>query len=119
MAERHRLRFEFWKGLLERANKKTSPHESFSPQTTSWIGTVARKNGLSYNYVIAQNDARVELYIDRGKDLEQENKTIFENRKEIEEDFGHALECERLDTKRASRIKKKMELGGYKSDKEK
>jgi hypothetical protein len=75
---------------------------------------------LTYAYVVAQHESDVELYIDRGKDCKDENKAIFnslkEHQKEIESDFGEPLEWEILDAKRASRIAKYFELGGYRDE---
>jgi len=62
----------------------------------------------------------VELYIDRGRDRESENKAIFDafnaKRQEIEKVFGEPLEWERLDIRRASRIRKKLTRGGWKDE---
>ena len=59
----------------------------------------------------------VELYIDRGE--AGENKRIFDQilarKEEIEKKFGGTLLWERLDTKRACRIKHVIERGGYRS----
>ena len=60
----------------------------------------------------------MELYIDRGKGNDLENKEIFDillNHKEkIEKDFGGNLDWQRLDTKRASRIRISFSDGGWK-----
>ncbi|MDH7514114.1 MAG: DUF4268 domain-containing protein [Clostridiales bacterium] len=117
MAERYKIRLNFWKALLEKAKEKTKLHAHLSPQPYSWIGTGAGKSGLGFNYSVTQHESKVELYIDRGKDAEKENKAIFDqlatHKKEIEETFGGALTWERLDMKRASRICKRIETGGY------
>ena len=59
----------------------------------------------------------VELYIDRGEALE--NKRIFDqlhnHKDEIEKAFGDSLLWERLDAKRACRIKRRIETAGYRS----
>ncbi len=58
-----------------------------------------------------------ELYIDRGDAME--NKRIFDQiharKDEIEKAFNGALSWERLDAKRACRIKHVIERGGYRS----
>src|SRR5262249_3944002 len=65
--------------------------------------------------VILQHQATVSLYIDRGE--VQENKRIFDQlhsrREEIERSFGQALNWQRLDDKRASRIDFTIDGGGY------
>ena len=117
LAERDALRYRFWEQLLEEARKRTKLHASISPTHHSWVGTGAGKSGLLFNYVARQHEAYVELYIDRGKDSEEENKAIFDqlmNHKEsIEAAFGGPLEWQRLEGKRACRVKKTVSLGGY------
>ncbi len=114
LAERHLLRLEFWKQLLERARDKTQLHARIAPGTDNWISASAGKSGISYSYVIRMEDAQVELYIDRG-DAEQ-NKRIFdalhEHKTEIEADFGGPLEWQRLDAKRACRVRYLLTDGG-------
>lgn len=114
LAERHLLRMEFWKQLLERAKGRTTLHGRISPSPDHWISASAGKSGLGYNYVIRTEDAQVELYIDRG-DADQ-NKQIFDalhaRQDEIHAVFGRSLEWQRLDAKRASRIRDVFPDGG-------
>jgi hypothetical protein len=122
LAERHIIRHEFWAHLLERAKSRTKLHANISPSRDSWISAGAGRYGLGFNYVILQHSGRVELYIDRGRGAEDTNKAIFDSlhqeRDAIERVFGEPLEWQRLDGKRACRISKKIEIGGYK-DREK
>jgi hypothetical protein len=91
-------------------------HTRISPSTSNWISTGAGKSGLSYDYGIRMGDAQVELYIDRGD--AEENKHIFDalytRREEIEQVFGDRLEWQRLDDRRASRIRYLIPSGGLK-----
>lgn len=120
IAERYNIRHKFWKDLLEKAKEKTRLHAQISPSRESWISTGAGKSGLLLNYSITKHDGKVELYIDRGKDSESENKAIYEelytHKDEIEKEFGEPLSWERLDTKRASRISKRIVVGGYRDE---
>lgn len=120
LAERYGLRRQFWTALLERAKEKTRLHAAISPSQYHWIGAGAGKRGLSFNYVVRQHEGDVELYIDRGKDADEENKAIFDTliafKSNVESAFGEPLEWERLEGKRACRIKKRMEVGGYRDD---
>lgn len=117
-AERYEIRRDFWAQLLEHAKTKTKLHAGISPSRYAWIGTGAGKRGLSFNYVVWEHEVSVELYIDRGKNSDAENKAIFDalhaKQDEIERSFGDSLEWERLDSKRASRIRKTISLGGWK-----
>ena len=79
LAERHKKRLKFWKGLLEKSKAKTNLFSNISPSTNSFIATGAGKSGLSYNYDITYKCGTIELYIDRGKELEGENKKNLTN----------------------------------------
>ncbi len=120
--EREELRYKFWSQLLERARKKTSLHANISPNQHNWIGTGAGKSGLGLNYVIRQNDSQSELYIDRGKDSQEENLNIFRtlqaSQEEIENAFGEPLGWEPLEGRRACRIAKYSKRGGYRDPEE-
>lgn len=120
LAERHIIHHRFWTALLERAKEKTKLHATISPSHYHWIGTGAGRQDVGLNYVVRQHDADVELYIDGGKDAEQENKAIFNAlagaKKPIEAAFGEPLEWQRLDGKRACRIKKLIDLGGWRDE---
>lgn len=120
LAERYIIRERFWTQLLDRAKAKTKLHAAISPRHNGWIGTGAGKSGLGFNYVVRQHEADVELYIDRGKDTEEENKAIFRaliaSQKEIEAAFGEPLEWQLLEGKRACRIRKTIGLGGYRDE---
>jgi len=123
LAERHVLRRKFWTALLERAKTRTKLHAGLAPSVYSWISTGAGKSGLAYTYAMTQHGSKVELYIDRGKGCQEENKALFDDLKsdqaEIETAFGGPLSWERLDGKRACRIAKHFELGGYRDDESK
>ena len=113
LAERYVIRQAFWSKLLERAKERTKLHANISPGQYSWIGTSAGRRGLGFNYAVRQHEASVELYIDRGKDTDEENKTIFDtlvaSKDDIEATFGEPLEWQRLESKRACRIRKEIE----------
>jgi hypothetical protein len=116
LAGQHVIRNEFWTSLLERARPRTRLHRGISPGHDTWIGTGAGRSGLTYNYVIGRHASRVELYIDRGRDSEEDNMRIFEvlraNRERIEAAYGGPLEWQPLEGRRACRIRQNVK-GGY------
>ena len=109
LAERHYERKNFWTSLLERAKDKTDLFNSISPRFDHWIGVGGGKSGIAFNFTILKNEAGCEIYFDRGKDSDKLNKErfdeLYKNKTEIEEKFGGKLEWQRLDNRRASRIK--------------
>jgi hypothetical protein len=123
IAERYIIRERFWTQLLDMSKQKTKLHANISPTQHNWLGTSAGKRGLGFNYALRKNEAQVELYIDRGKERDEENKAIFEklfnHKEEIEKSFGNRLEWERLEGKRACRIRKRIKVGGYRNEEEK
>jgi hypothetical protein len=111
-----------WKGLIERSAAVSKTHAHITPSEHGWISASAGVRGLSFNYVVMQDECRVELYIDRGKDCAKENKQIFDelyaNREGIEPAFGGPLVWERLEGRRACRISYTRQEGGYRSAEE-
>ena len=61
------------------------------------------------NFVILKNEAGCEIYFDRGKDSDKLNKArfdeLYQHKDEIETKLGKKLEWQRLDNRRASRIR--------------
>lgn len=120
LAARHHKRFAFWEQLLNLSKEKTKLFSNISPGKEAWISTGAGTSGLSLNYVITYNWASVELYIDKGKDSEEINKNrfdyLFGHKDELETALGCVLDWERLDNKRASRIRKKFDQYGLQNE---
>ena len=116
IAERYQIREKFWTQLLETAKEKSRLHANKSPNRHNWLGASAGKQGLGFNYSLRKNEAQVELYLDRGKEKEDENIIIFEKlvkeKEAIEKSFGDSLEWDRLETRRACRIRKIIREGG-------
>lgn len=116
-AQRHLLRERFWEGVVNLAKSKGTRHGSIKPSTANWIGASSGYPGLPFTYVSNQEESRIELYIDRGNS--KENKQVFDallqKKDQIEKDFGSQLIWERLDSKRASRIRTMNIPGGYRT----
>jgi hypothetical protein len=104
---RHKMRRQFWTELLKVAGGKTPRFQNISPGTQSWISAGSGVRGVPFNFAAGKAYGRAELYIDRGE--KDENKGIFDElisqKEAIENAFGGLLTWERLDEKRASRIK--------------
>lgn len=115
-ADQHYKQLEFWKGLLERSKQRTTLFSTITPGRYHYIRTGAGKSGVGFAYVIHRDGGQVELYIDHDSDTGKLNKAIFDNlyaqKDAIEREFRDALEWERLDHRRASRIVKRFTGGG-------
>ena len=118
MAQRNLLRYRFFEGLLDRARSKTTLHASISPGTASWVGAGAGIAGFTFNYVVRQRDARVELYIDTPDS--DENRRVFNallgTREEIERRFGDSLDWDSKEERRACRLQKTYDIGGWRDE---
>ena len=119
LAERDHLRHRWWSSLIERSASVNKLHTHISANEYSWIGTSSGIRGLGFNYTVKMEECAAELYIDRGKDCEEENTNLFEQLKQnsqaIEQAFGRPLNWKRLDGKRACRIRFTNQAGGYRS----
>jgi hypothetical protein len=116
-AERSDIRLRFWLGLLAVAQKKGTRHASLKPGAYQYFSARTGIRGLSFTYFTVKEKSNVELYVDRGDSVE--NKALFDrlmkDKEAIEGEFGQALEWERLDNRRACRIKVPAQEGGYRS----
>lgn len=119
LSGRDQLFRKWWNGLIDRSAAVNKLHAHITPSTVHWIGASSGIRGLGLNFVVTQDWCAAELYIDRGKDSDDENKAIFDqlaaHQTEIEQAFGGPLSWERLDAKRACRIRFTNEAGGYRS----
>lgn len=101
------IRKEFWTLLLSNINEKIDLFKNISPGIYNWIGAGSGVRNIGYNFCVSKKYVRVELYIDRG--TKEENEDILEfllkNRESIEANFGDKLTWQKLETKRACRIK--------------
>lgn len=120
-AERYDIRKKFWEGIVAVAKEKSGHHANIKPGSYSWIGAGSGIRGLALNLAVFQLSCQAELYIDRGE--REENKSIFDqlitHREQIEAGFPFPIEWERLDHRRASRIKSVVSDGGYRTPEEK
>jgi hypothetical protein len=110
LKSRHLLRLEFWKELLKEINKQPNSFQNCSPSKDNWISAGSGISGVTFNFVISNYYARTEVYISRNS--KEQNKLIFDEllskKSEIEKTFGENLQWERLDNKKACRIKHEL-----------
>ena len=117
LAERYGIRKQWWSQLIQLP--EASLHAHITPGTASWIGVSSGIRGLGFNYCLTKTSSGAELYIDRGKDCEEENEAIFdqieESKTNIEQAVTFPLSWQRLDSRRACRIRIDID-GGYTSE---
>lgn len=120
LASRHHKRLVFWEQLLKLSKDKTRLFSNVSPGKENWLQTPIGTSGLYLIYNITYNWAVVELYIDKGKNSEEINKRrfdlLFARKNQIEANLGDSLDWERLDNKRASKIRKKFDQCGLQNE---
>ena len=108
-ATRHKVRVEFWKELLPKFNSKTNLFVNVNPSKDNWISAGSGVSGVGFSFVISKNYARAEVSMSRSST--DENKFIFDKlylqKDEIEKQTG-SLEWERLNDKKACRIKQEL-----------
>jgi hypothetical protein len=104
---RHIVRRKFWNQVINEMNQKSDLYQNISPSKYNWIGAGSGVRGVGYNFAASKNYGRAEIYIDRGNEGENEfvYDSLLSHRNEIESNFGEKLEWERLEGKRACRIK--------------
>lgn len=104
---RHVLRYEFWSQLLPVISSRSALFQNLTPRRTNWVATPSGRRGVAFNFVVTREGWRTEVYIDTGEAAE--NEAIFDGlsdlKEQLESDFGEPLLWERLDGKRACRIR--------------
>ena len=107
LKNRHIIRREFWLKMIQEINKKSNLFQNISPSKYNWIGAGSGVRGIGFNFAVSKTYGRAELYIDRGE--KDQNKEIFDKlysqKDVIENEFLGNLVWEKLEDKRACRIK--------------
>ena len=107
-AKRHTVRREFWTQFIDKANKSSTICQNINPGKTSWLTVALGTSGVRMYLVITNQNARCEIYIDKGD--QEKNKKIFDylfaKKSQIESDFKGDLVWRKLENKRASKIEK-------------
>lgn len=118
-AGRFRLREDFWGQTLKALDEAhIGMFKNVSPSREHWLNTGSGLSGLAYVMIFGKNEIRAEVYISRSE--AETNKAIFdalhERKIEIETTFGNSLVWQRLDSKKACRIKYSKPFEGYNRD---
>ena len=107
-----KIRTKFWKEYLDKINTRIDLYKNVNPAKNHWISGGVGIFGVGLNSGISKKYGRVELYISTGN--KEDNKKIFDEllkkKEEIEKEFDKEIIWERLDNRKASRIK--CELSG-------
>jgi len=105
--EREKINKEFWTKFLDQANASTNLYQNINPSKDSWLWKSAGISRFRYSLVISKTYARVEFYINTPS--KEKNKeaydVLLEDKDQIESEIGCRLIWERMDNKKASRIK--------------
>jgi len=106
VASRNQIREKLWVELIKEMNSRSDLFKSISPGKENWLGVGAGISGVSYNFVVNKNGARIELYI--GSSNREKNKEIFDyirdKKESIKRSFVKTILWSRLDEREASRI---------------
>lgn len=116
LKNRHYVRLEFWKQLLGQIKQsKSDLFTNISPSKDHWLSAGSGMRGVPFTFVFLKQAGRVELYISRNNT--EENKQVFDElykqRDAVEASFGGILDWERMEDKKASRIKYEQAFDGY------
>ena len=115
-AGRFKLREDFWGETLKALeDAKVGLFKNVSPSRDHWLNTGSGLSSLAYVMIFGKNEIRVEVYISRSNGAA--NKAIFDmlyaKKAEIEAVFRQPLVWQRLDDKKACRIKYAQAFDGY------
>nr|WP_314266799.1 DUF4268 domain-containing protein [uncultured Moellerella sp.] len=107
MKQRNQIFQKFWAAMLEqlRANSCTL-FNNISPANDTALSANAPIAGLSYYLIFIKKEIRIELYISR-KNAEINTfifDWLFEHKQSIESKFGHSIQWQALEGKKACRL---------------
>ena len=99
---------KFWKKTLDTFKEKNiNTFDNISPSRDHWLGVATGIPSCSYNLVFLKKGIRVEIYLNRSKEENEEIYDFIHERKEtLEKQIGYKLKWQRLDEgeTKASRI---------------
>lgn len=116
LAKREKLRLAFWEqALAALEGAGVTLYSNVSPSKDHWLNAGSGLNGVPYQMIFSQKEARVGLWLSRSN--KEENKWIFDRldqqKTAIHTEFGAPLEWRRMDDNKASGIGYRKEFDGY------
>jgi hypothetical protein len=115
---RHKLRREFWAGLLDKMNQKSTLFSNIAASKDNWITAGSGVSGLHYCFAVRRYDATVKFLLEGER---EKNKAAFDflesHRAEIEKAFGELLDWERNEDIKQSSLHRTYAIAGIHSDK--
>jgi hypothetical protein len=116
LKNRHKLRLAFWEKTLDAlSGSQCDLFNNINPSKDHWLSAGSGMRACPFTLIFGVKEVRVELGISRSNT--EENKYIFDALKQqkstIEQSFGEALQWQRLDNKKASRIQFNQSVVGY------
>ena len=117
-SEVENARYSYWKTLLGISAEKSRLFAGLNPARGPYIQTGAGITGLSYSYWVNKTDARIQFWIDRGKDQGELNNSLFDqlaaNQDQIDEIAGSKLTWDRMPDARGAKIVRELAgMPGY------
>lgn len=117
-ASRHTIRFDFWTNLLKAMRQQSNLFASVSPQRQNWIAGGSGVTGIGLNFSATKTYGRAEIFIDVGD--KGRNEAVLDMLKirsvEMDRHLPQPLVFERLDEKRACRIKCELSANVFDRD---
>lgn len=115
LAERDKIKYQFFKQLLSKANQVTNIFDSVSPVGyQNWINTGAGKSGIMWALVAMKKTSRTEFFICHSDFTI--NKARYEKllakKDDIEQQFGEPLNWDFNDSRKQQYIRTTCPIGG-------
>ena len=112
----HKVRLEFWEQALEVLRARgLSRYQSISPSKDHWLNCGTGVSGCAYTLIFLKKEVRVGLTLQRSDS--NENKWLFDrledSKNELESHFGQALEWNRMDDHKSSKIRLVQSFDSY------
>ncbi len=124
LAEREKLRYEFWQGFLERVQRFTRRFQQVGPSHDNWLEAGAGRSGFYYLLRIRIDGADVcfRVRLEPGWERKEETKRAFQAieqyKHDIEREFGAPLEWDRREDRAVCFITYKLPLDAGLRDRE-